>query len=471
MFPAQARSLLFLFSLLPPSSHTSANAVDAGARNVWVEQRTVESHAMLAVRDDGQGLSPSALRRLFQLGHGGEGEDSGLGFALASMRLAQEVLVLTKDLEHRSVAWLSTAFLDETESEEVIVPLVTWDAVRSSLPLLRLHSPHHPQGKDFVGDKKVNSRCLSLITGFSPFETDGDLLDLMDEIEGSGTLVLLWNLTCDLPPSSLDLPVSILLRKTKGQELELEFKPDDIQVKKPSESAPVESYSLKVRFAILSSVSCLTFFQGLAASLFLLPVAFIHVQGQQIPNAILPRSLAHVESGLVRLPVRPSFPLFFSSPLSLLIYQGGEKVRVTFGAFPNRERAVTTSGLFLYSDNRLVEHCVRIFSKAEAARGVIGSHFPTPSLLSFAAIAEVSHLRLELHKEAFLHNEDYRRFLSTVAAMGSAYLANTVGDANAFWAALPKARITGYLAQCQTCHKVCFTPHSPISLSSVAPAL
>ena len=67
------------------------NAVRTGEENLWIELKQVDKYVSVAVSDDGPGVSPDVVHRIFDpfFTRRAEGEGTGLGLHL-SRRIAQE---------------------------------------------------------------------------------------------------------------------------------------------------------------------------------------------------------------------------------------------------------------------------------------------------------------------------------------------------------------------------------------------
>jgi signal transduction histidine kinase len=83
------------------------NAVEAGAKDVWIRSREAEGETVIDIADDGPGLAPKARENLFRPFAGSTRQDgTGLGLAIA-----REVMrAHGGDIQLRESTGLGTAF-------------------------------------------------------------------------------------------------------------------------------------------------------------------------------------------------------------------------------------------------------------------------------------------------------------------------------------------------------------------------
>ncbi|CAM0881330.1 unnamed protein product [Alopecurus aequalis] len=174
------------------------NAIDEvnnGATFVRVNKFTNprDGSPSLLIQDDGGGMDPEALRCCMSFGFSEKQSDAfigqyGNGFKTSTMRLGADVIVFTQSQKNwtptRSIGLLSYTFLMETGCDDVLVPTVDYqyDLATASYTQLLRHN------------QKLFSSNLAILSKWSPFASEAELLKQFDDIGEHGTKVIVFNL-------------------------------------------------------------------------------------------------------------------------------------------------------------------------------------------------------------------------------------------------------------------------------------
>ena len=163
---------------------------------------------MLSVTDDGGGMDRTSLHRMLSFGM--SNADSrrigryGNGFKSSSMRLGADALVMSmRENGETAVGLLSYTFLRETRKEDVVVPIVGWDA----------------KGGAIAAHTAQRAEAMSAILKWGPFDTEREVLAELELLRPHGTRVLIDNLW-----------------ETDDGMLELDLSdPSDVRTRRPEE--------------------------------------------------------------------------------------------------------------------------------------------------------------------------------------------------------------------------------------------
>ncbi|KAK8455460.1 hypothetical protein SEVIR_4G160900v4 [Setaria viridis] len=114
--------------------------------------------------------------------------EDGNGFKTSTMRLGADAIVFTCTKDNRrmtrSVGLLSYTFLTRTKCNDIFVPAVDYEFDASSSTFKRIMN---------CGEKHISSN-LSTLLRWSPFSTEGELLDQFSDMECHGTKIIVFNL-------------------------------------------------------------------------------------------------------------------------------------------------------------------------------------------------------------------------------------------------------------------------------------
>ncbi|MCO5607313.1 hypothetical protein L7F22_061506 [Adiantum nelumboides] len=174
------------------------NAIDEvqnGATHVRVDviQSPLDGTPMLLVQDDGGGMDPDCMRQCMSLGYSQKTTKTtigqyGNGFKTSTMRLGADVIVFSRCIQNgyvtESIGLLSYTFLRETAKEDIIVPMVDFQLfINSGTRNILLRTTN--------GDWLEN---LQMILQWSPFRTEGELLNQFADMSSHGTKIIVYNL-------------------------------------------------------------------------------------------------------------------------------------------------------------------------------------------------------------------------------------------------------------------------------------
>ncbi|KAJ9561874.1 hypothetical protein OSB04_007034 [Centaurea solstitialis] len=141
--------------------------------------------------DDGGGMDPEGIRKCMSLGYSTKKTNNtigqyGNGFKTSTMRLGADVIVFSCASRNgratRSIGLLSYTFLRKTGQDDVIVPMIDFDA-----------SKHwaEPIVYTSLDDWSAN---LKTILEWSPFASKDDLMQQFEDIGSHGTKIIIYNL-------------------------------------------------------------------------------------------------------------------------------------------------------------------------------------------------------------------------------------------------------------------------------------
>ncbi|CAN8328006.1 unnamed protein product [Cochlearia groenlandica] len=172
------------------------NAVDEiqnGATFVKIDKIDIvkDNSPALVFKDDGGGMDPDGIRKCMSLGYSSKKSNTtigqyGNGFKTSTMRLGADAIVFSRSTRGgkstQSVGLLSYTFLRRTGQDDVIVPMIDIDI-----------SNQRPQ-PIIYGSSEDWSANLNILLKWSPFSTEGELLQQFEDIGTHGTKVILYNL-------------------------------------------------------------------------------------------------------------------------------------------------------------------------------------------------------------------------------------------------------------------------------------
>ncbi|CAM0881328.1 unnamed protein product [Alopecurus aequalis] len=192
---SNATSHKWAFGAIAELLDNAIDEVNNGATFVRVNKFTNprDGSPSLLIQDDGGGMDPEALRCCMSFGFSEKQSDAfigqyGNGFKTSTMRLGADVIVFTQSQKNwtptRSIGLLSYTFLMETGCDDVLVPTVDYqyDLATASYTQLLRHN------------QKLFSSNLAILSKWSPFASEAELLKQFDDIGEHGTKVIVFNL-------------------------------------------------------------------------------------------------------------------------------------------------------------------------------------------------------------------------------------------------------------------------------------
>ena len=144
----------------------------------------------LSVQDDGVGMDRARLNNMLSFGFSDKEHVSGnvgrfgIGFKSGSMRLADDVLILTKREGFAHCAMLSQSFLDAIGADDILIPMFSWQIAADG----KYHATEPADATEW-------SSNMAIMDNYCFTKSEPELLKEMDKIKGThGTRVVLFNL-------------------------------------------------------------------------------------------------------------------------------------------------------------------------------------------------------------------------------------------------------------------------------------
>ncbi|KAK3223120.1 hypothetical protein Dsin_010145 [Dipteronia sinensis] len=318
--------------LVDNSRDAKATKLDISIEDVYFSKagKTIQ---MLAVRDDGHGMTHQEIVRMTYFGHKQPGTKDpdrvgrfGVGFKTGAMRLGRDALVLTQTAHSRSIAFLSQSLNEGKDNLEI--PIVSY----------------YRKGQFMELDTSVQSEAtakhnLKAIKEFSPFDKYmiGEKAGLFRDTS-TGTQTYIWNLDKWGSDYSLE--------RYEGLEGGSSFHKGDIFIR----SRRIRSRPGQISQKVPLDYSLRSYLEVI----FLVPRMRITVQGALVKSRLLAKSLnkTHVETSTI-----------IEKP-----------VQLTLGRC-QLEWEHMNCGIFLYWHGRLIEAYKRVggmIHNGDIGRGVIG---------------------------------------------------------------------------------------------------
>lgn len=194
------------------------NAYDSGSKKLEIDIANPNNDLCgdfyILLRDSGCGMSSSDIFNVIAYGWSNKSDNPemigmyGNGLKSGSMRVANDCLILSKKQNECSALMISRTFIENPDNKEneVICPCPSWkiitDKESGKIEKVPMYEYEESQGKN--KDKKAIDKNLQrmerhdveldLITKYSPFNTEEDLLGEFDNLDGTGTCIYLYNL-------------------------------------------------------------------------------------------------------------------------------------------------------------------------------------------------------------------------------------------------------------------------------------
>uniref|UniRef100_A0A0D3GGN6 Morc S5 domain-containing protein n=1 Tax=Oryza barthii TaxID=65489 RepID=A0A0D3GGN6_9ORYZ len=192
---SNATSHKWAFGAIAELLDNAVDEVNNGATFVKIDKikcSLIDEYS-LVIQDDGGGMSPESLRHCMSFGFSKKGGNSsigqyGNGFKTSTMRLGADAIVFSCTQDNRrltrSIGLLSYTFLTKTGCNDILVPVVDYEFDESSHTLKKIMDR---------GEKHFSSN-LSTLLKWSPFTTEGDLLNQFGDMGCHGTKLIVFNL-------------------------------------------------------------------------------------------------------------------------------------------------------------------------------------------------------------------------------------------------------------------------------------
>jgi len=361
--------------------------VDAEATEIHIYTDSKENDTLI-ISDNGVGMDRSRFEKMLSLGYCEKGEDKvgkyGNGFKSGSMRLGKDAIVFTKNGLSQSVGFLSQTFLEAIHATEVLVPMCTWDL-----------------SDKIMGDVNQAEKGLTIMSTYSPFESEEAIRAEFSKIKGTGTLIYIYNL------SNID-----------GGACEFQFLHDDIKLterreadhQNPSISDAPYKYSLLAYCEVL----------------YLIPRTQIFIQKTRVNTKLFTHTLCKTKTGQINL-------------------KGYPTVNVTFGFVTVPQMRAIDFGVYMYHRNRLIEPSVKVgmmVAGNSVGVGVFGC-------------VEFPYLTPTHNKQGFMQNSLYTRVKRNLAASFNTYWKSCVppGGITSFWKSMKIGVVDKRFQQCCVCRK------------------
>ncbi|XP_013400418.1 MORC family CW-type zinc finger protein 3 isoform X2 [Lingula anatina] len=332
---------------------------DCNASQLRIDKRIIGQKDCLIFTDNGNGMNPDKLHKMLSFGFCEKVEINGHkpvghygnGFKSGSMRLGRDAIVFTKQEDTISVGFLSQTFLEMTNAETVLTPIVTWDSKSRQI----LHAP------DTQGS-------IDAITTHSFFHSEKELLDEFQAISGqTGTEIIIYNLK----------------RSSDGMlELDFQSKPDDIMNLEHEQMDLNTTANAVYRPVVEHKPEYTRSLREYCSILFLKPRMKIILRGSKVKTKLITKSLSETESDVYR-------PTWLK-----------KSMKIIFGFSPQKQ----DYGIMLYHKNRLIKAYEKVGCQKQnnsLGVGVVG-------------VAEVDFLEPIHNKQDFNKTDRYNACISAL---------------------------------------------------------
>mmetsp|Transcript_30267 Transcript_30267/g.85548 ORF Transcript_30267/g.85548 Transcript_30267/m.85548 type:complete len:835 (+) Transcript_30267:242-2746(+) len=189
MLRSNATSHIWAFGAL---AELVDNAQDneAKATRVWISGDVQPLLGeTITIKDDGVGMTRDKLHSMLSFGFSdkenveGNVGRFGMGFKSGSIRLGDDVLVLTREHYTTSLVMMSLTFLEKENWDDVVLPMLTWNLGDNGELW-----PAFPQSKDQW------QWCVEVITKYSFLRSEQEILSWAKGRDFSGTTITIFNL-------------------------------------------------------------------------------------------------------------------------------------------------------------------------------------------------------------------------------------------------------------------------------------
>ena len=147
----------------------------------------------ITVQDDGIGMTRTNLHCMLSFGFSskehvqGNVGRFGIGFKSGSMRLADDALILTRQVGQASAALLSTTFLRHIDADDILIPMFTWRI--QTVNGQESYTAYEPM------DTAVWEQNMGIVERYTFFKSEFALLAELKKISSpTGTRIILFNL-------------------------------------------------------------------------------------------------------------------------------------------------------------------------------------------------------------------------------------------------------------------------------------
>jgi hypothetical protein len=319
----------------------------------------IKNKHSLVLMDNGYGMSAEKLHRMMGFGHSDKTSEVvdgrraigryGNGFKSGTMRIGKDTLVLTRCGDSQSAGLLSQSFLQDINAEDVFIPLLSWDL----------------DGKLLNKDAVQVAEGLEAIRKYSIFDSEEEILDELDALEGTGTIIIISN-----------------LRKVGDQlELQVNKEENDITIAAFAEN---ETYQqMRTGQASSTKVPLDYSFRAYAAVLYKIPRMQIFLKGQKVHSKRI--------SGLLTERMADSYRPHLEIP-----------AKYEFGFHTESQDLY---GVMMYHNNRLIKPYVRVGMQLE----------PNDKGVGVLGVVDADFLKPTHNKQDFDDTKEYRGLIRKMA--------------------------------------------------------
>eukprot|EP00191_Tetraselmis_sp_GSL018_P016692 CAMPEP_0177583584 /NCGR_PEP_ID=MMETSP0419_2-20121207/3401_1 /TAXON_ID=582737 /ORGANISM="Tetraselmis sp., Strain GSL018" /LENGTH=319 /DNA_ID=CAMNT_0019072987 /DNA_START=843 /DNA_END=1799 /DNA_ORIENTATION=- len=167
----------------------NAQDSEAQAKTVSIRGENSSREGSLVIEDDGMGMTRPRLHCMLSFGFSNKEHVAGnvgrfgIGFKSGSMRLGDDVIVLTREEATVSFALLSQTFLIAEQADDILIPMLTWrigddGALEPILPA---------SSEDWEWSVRV-------ITKYSIYRSEAAMMEYVKSRRSHGTIITIFNL-------------------------------------------------------------------------------------------------------------------------------------------------------------------------------------------------------------------------------------------------------------------------------------
>ncbi|CBY19266.1 unnamed protein product [Oikopleura dioica] len=188
------------------------NAYDSGSPKLDIELKSVDEHenlqgkSYISFRDVGCGMTSKEMFNVIAYGFSNKNDNPemigmyGNGLKSGSMRVGNDCLVFSVKNDEMSVLMISQTFIKsshagyENLNNEVICPLPSWKVIADKVNGSVTYKPIYDKTKDEKQEEMRHKTEVELITSYSPFCSEEQLLEQFYGLESHGTIIILFQL-------------------------------------------------------------------------------------------------------------------------------------------------------------------------------------------------------------------------------------------------------------------------------------